>query len=879
MRFNDGALTMTNHIPTAIDDPMRLRALRTLGLLDAPIEPGFDRLATLAARLLGAPIALISFIEPDRQFVLGEHGLAEPFASEREILLSHSICQYVVTTNAPLIVSDARDYSLLARNGAVTEYNVIAYAGFPLYNNDGHILGALCVIDTTPRGWNTAELETLRALTETVAAHIMVCRTALASQQAERFEAARRRCMEGLAEGWELSAILNELARGMEREFSDGLCAVMLLDRTRQRLVTGAAPSLPVAFSAAVEGAEIGPNAGSCGTAVYFDRLVVSEDITRDERWAPWAELTAGFGLRACWSLPFHDSEGTILGTFAIYHTQPFRPLQKDIALAQEAAAVAALGVERWRTRELLREREAALRESQANLATLLDHIADPIWSVDREYRLVQFNRVFRELSTTISGFLPQVGSTVAQHLTHEDFRTWKLCYDRALGGEHFNTELYAIIEDKEIWFDVAFHPVFVEGSAVGVVVFARDITARKHQEEQRLLLERSWQETQRLESLGVLAGGIAHDFNNLLAAVQGNLGLALLDTVRESEAWQRLQQAEQIVQHAAALTQQLLAYSGKGQITIRLLNLNQVVEELTDLVRAALPQPVPIRYDLRPELPAIEADQAQLQQVVMNLLVNAAEAVGSKIGAITVTTQLMDTSSDSHPFGSSLEAGRYVTLIVEDTGCGMDKPTLSRMFEPFFSTKFTGRGLGLAAVQGIIRSHKGAIHVESTVGKGTRILVALPAVERQVEEKLTPPPSVISRIGGDIVLVIDDESQVRQIAVRMLERLSYRVLDAESASEGLEILAQLGTEISCVLLDWTMPGQSGAATVRQLRESYPSLPIVVMSGYNAVEIDRQIGKAGIDGFLQKPFRLNDLQSTLGKACSIKMFQTAIERS
>jgi PAS domain S-box-containing protein len=862
-------------LPTTIDDSMQVSAWQALGLRDMTIDAGFDRFTVLAARLLRAPVSLISLVEPTRQFCLGAYGLAEPFASQREVPRSHSFCKHVVMDKAPLIVADARNDPRVANNLAISELRLIAYAGFPLRSDEGHVLGAFCVIDSVPRVWSAEDRQTMEALAAMITAHVSLCRRAVALQQAERFEAARRQCMEGLAAGWSLHKSLTALAEGLEQQFSHGCCAVMLLDRSSNRLHTGASPSLPEAYSAAIEGSLIGPEAGSCGTAAYLDQLVISEDTLRDPRWAPWAEVARRYGLRSCWSLPFHNSAGEVLGTFAVYHNRPSTPTHDDLALARAAAAVAALAVERWQTLEKLREREMALRQSQASLATLFDHASEAIWSVDRNYRLVQFNRVFQELSSGLGSRPPQRGLPLEEMVADDELRDWKACYDRAFTGELFSTELFQIVEQRETWFDVTFHPVLVEGEPVEVAVFARDITARKQQEEQRLHMERTWQETQRLESLGVFAGGIAHDFNNLLAAVQGNLGLALLDVPRDSEAFYRLSQAEQIVQHAAGLTQQLLAYSGKGQVTIAPLDLNQVVSELSDLVRAALPQPVPIVYRLAPNLPAIKADQAQIHQVVMNLLVNATEAIGDNEGSITLTTGSLhyEAGTNEHFIATELEPGKYVTLTVEDTGCGMDKPTLSRIFEPFFSTKFTGRGLGLAAVQGIIRSHKGSIQVESTPGVGTRICIALPVLDRPLDEARPPMQAFTPHTADRTILVIDDESQVRQIAVRMLERLGYRVLDAESSDEGVEVLGQCASVISCVLLDWTMPGQSGAATVRQIRERYPVLPIVVMSGYNAIEIDRQVGRPGIDGFLQKPFRMNELRLAMANAVQSRTMQ------
>jgi PAS domain S-box-containing protein len=398
--------------------------------------------------------------------------------------------------------------------------------------------------------------------------------------------------------------------------------------------------------------------------------------------------------------------------------------------------------------------------------------------------------------------------------------------------------------------------PQVVDGTVAGRVWCYRDVTERVRADEERRRLEAQMQHVQKLESLGVLAGGIAHDFNNLLVGMLGHAGLALMELAPDDPARERVEQIQTTAQRAAELTNQMLAYSGKGRFVLQSSDLSEIVGEMTHLLRTAVARNAEIVLDLTPDLPAFDGDPAQIRQVIMNLITNASDAIGTAPGTITVHTGRMAVTreyvSDAW-IGADLPEGEYVFAEVHDTGCGMDAATLARIFDPFFTTKFTGRGLGLAAVLGIVRGHHGAIKIASEPGGGTTFRVLLPATSAPPVQVALPPKPAPVNASGSRVLVVDDEAGVRTIASASLKRSGFEVVTANDGVEAVDLLTT-DRQFHAVLLDMTMPRMNGVETFRRIKELQPDLPVVLTSGYSAQEaIDRFEG-GGIAGFIQKPF-------------------------
>lgn len=397
------------------------------------------------------------------------------------------------------------------------------------------------------------------------------------------------------------------------------------------------------------------------------------------------------------------------------------------------------------------------------------------------------------------------------------------------------------------------------------VIVAVRDITERKEAEEQRLKLEQQMLHVQKLESLGILAGGIAHDFNNILLAITGNASLALMRLGAESPAVHHLQEIEKASDKAADLARQMLAYSGKGRFVLDALNLNQIVEEMTTMLQVSISKKVLIRYHLSNPLPTIVADATQIRQVVMNLAINASEAIGDQNGAISISTGCMECDLNylrETWIDQNLGEGQYVYLEVADTGCGMDQETMKRIFDPFFTTKFTGRGLGMAAILGIVRGHRGAIKVYSEPGKGSTFKLLFPASDRPIELRGGIPDSAGWR-GKGTVLLVDDEESIRSIGSDMLRELGFEVITAADGSEAIELFRTQQNQIVLVVLDLTMPRMSGEDAFRELRRICPSVKVIISSGYNEQEVSQKFVGKGLAGFIQKPYRLSTLMEVV----------------
>lgn len=390
-----------------------------------------------------------------------------------------------------------------------------------------------------------------------------------------------------------------------------------------------------------------------------------------------------------------------------------------------------------------------------------------------------------------------------------------------------------------------------LERSPLKWLCFILDLTERKELEK-RLL------EKQKLESIGLLAGGIAHDFNNILVGILGNASLAQ-DMVPEHGTVARLLgEVMNASERAAHLTKQMLAYSGKGRFIIEPVNLSDLVMETTRLLQTSIPNRVALHFELERNLPVVHADAGQMQQVVMNLVLNAAEALGEDAGAISLRTGVRSVDRGfihQELRDAEIEPGTYVWIDVRDTGCGMDEATLARMFDPFFTTKFTGRGLGLAAVGGILRGHKGAIKVTSAPGKGSSFLVLFPAAAEAVSP--AGPPHIATEAelhGAGTVLVVDDEDVVVRTAKMALERHGYTVLEAASGPAAIEILKNEKNRVSAVILDLSMPGMSGQEALPEIRKVRPDVKVIVSSGYNEAETMRLFSGQTLSGFLQKPY-------------------------
>jgi len=402
-------------------------------------------------------------------------------------------------------------------------------------------------------------------------------------------------------------------------------------------------------------------------------------------------------------------------------------------------------------------------------------------------------------------------------------------------------------------------------GDGPRVLWSARDVTHHKAEERRRYLLEERIRETQRLESLGLLAGGLAHDFNNLLVGILGHADL-LQRALPDGPLRDGARAVADAAERASELCEQLLAYSGGGTFVTETVSLGRLAKETSRLLEASISKNARVRYELADDLPLVAADVTQMRQILMNLITNASESLEGGAGEITIRCTAVECDREYArrvPFGDGLADGLHVVLEVTDTGCGMEPATIERIFDPFFTTKFTGRGLGLAAVLGIVRAHHGAIGVESAPGWGTTFRLVLPAVEGTERPEHEPAADDVAWRGEGTILIVDDETGVLSLAREMAEIAGYEVLVAADGRAAVERFRPRAAEIACVVLDLTMPGMDGRETLEQLRRIRSDVRVIFSSGYGDQATLESLSSLGIAGFIKKPYTFVEFTARL----------------
>ncbi len=429
--------------------------------------------------------------------------------------------------------------------------------------------------------------------------------------------------------------------------------------------------------------------------------------------------------------------------------------------------------------------------------------------------------------------------------------------------GESFVTEHeYTSKWGLTGYFRVHLAPVLNDRNLViGAQLLVEDFTQSKIAEQERIALEKQVLETQNLESISVLAGGIAHDFNNLLAGIMGNADLAMMAIPKESKARDSIEKILASAERAAELTNQMLAYSGKGQFIIQSVNLTDIVEDIAQLVRVSISRKANLNLRLDHNLEAIRADATQLRQIVMNLIINASDALGDNIGNIFVETgmtQLTINELGDMLVSDEFNEGRFVFIRVADTGHGMSEDTLSKIFNPFFTTKFTGRGLGLSATLGIVRSHGGAIRVNSKINEGTEFLLYFPSSgTEKIHTTIASHGGLVT--GSGTILVVDDEESVREFVREVLEMVGYDTILAENGSDALQKFQEHKHEIDLILLDLVMPKLSGEEVFKQLEKAGNTIPVVFSSGFSKKDALNAFKDRPVSGYIAKPYRASKL--------------------
>jgi PAS domain S-box-containing protein len=604
----------------------------------------------------------------------------------------------------------------------------------------------------------------------------------------------------------------------------------------------------------------IGPKAGSCGTAAHLGKPVIVTDIAQDPLWADFRHLALPLGLRACWSTPILSREGNVLATFALYHREARGPNQREQQIVQWATSLAAYVIEYRRISE-------ALEEEREELELILDASPAMIFYKDRNNRIVRVNRAAAE----------SLGLSKRELQGRSAFDVYP-----AEGAKYYQDDLEVILTGKP---KIGIHETtptgsgeerFVitdkiphldrDGNIIGVIVFARDVTEQTRAERALREAEEQLRQSQKMEAVGRLAGGVAHDFNNLLAIMKGHLETLSDELGPGHPGLRRTTQITAALDRAAAVTQQLLAFSRMQVLRPRVLSLNKVVRDVGALLKPLVGDSIEFTLELDESLGNVTADPIQMEQVLLNLVVNACDAMpaGGKLLIRTANADLDDAWALGHP---PLPAGRYVMLSVTDTGPGMDAETQTRIFEPFFTTKGLekGTGLGLATAYGIVKQSNGYLGVKSEPGQGASFHLYLPAVQKAAELDARTDASSAPR-GQETILLVEDEDDVREVLTESLTQFGYRVLNARNGAEALAICTQYADVIHVLVTDLAMPGIGGSEVASRLRGLRPGAGVVYISGLVGNSIAKPDQSAPCGALLTKPFSRDALARAVREA-------------
>jgi PAS domain S-box-containing protein len=667
------------------------------------------------------------------------------------------------------------------------------------------------------------------------------------------------RLLEQIAAGLDLAPVLERVVRFTEAHGSDLLAAVTVLDpETRMlRLVSG--PSLPDELRAALAEVPVEVDASlSAAAAVRRERVIVA-DLAGDPAAEPWREPLLAQGIRASWATPLFATDGALLGTLELHYPGARAPDAADLRVVELASHMAEIAIERARSGE-------ALGRSNRLLEQVLDHLPVGVWVLDRD-GLIRFanpaSRVIWGGARFVGlddfgefhGWLAATGEPIApgewaaaRAIRKGETTLGEVVHIESFDGAH-RTMLSSAVPLRAL-----------DGGIIGAIALQQDITDQRAGEEALRRSEDQLRHSQKMEAVGQLAGGIAHDFNNLLTGILSYSDLVLQELRADDPIRGDIEQIRYAGQRAAGLTRQLLAFGRRQVLQPRVLSLNACVGEVDAMLRRVVGAGVTLENELEPGLWHVLADPGQLEQVLVNLVINARDAMPEG-GRVTVTTANLHLTATDDARGNGVRPGAYVTLSVRDTGVGMDVPTQARIFEPFFTTKGSGKGtgLGLSTVYGIVEQSGGHIEVESAPGQGATFTIFLPRHTGAVATAARPTDRRSFPGGSETLLLVEDEAAVRGSARRLLERHGYTVIEARHGADALRIIEAGDRAVDLVITDVVMPEMGGRELVERLRTRHPGIKVLFMSGYS----ERAVASDGImppgTGFVEKPFTIEQL--------------------
>jgi two-component system cell cycle sensor histidine kinase/response regulator CckA len=651
----------------------------------------------------------------------------------------------------------------------------------------------------------------------------------------------RAAILERIASGAPIAGTLDEIVVHVEAMLPGAIGSILLLERSLPRLRCSSVRRLPTAYNDAIDGTVIGPNVGSCGSAAFLGEPVYVSDVTKDRRWDAYRELALQHGLRACWSVPIQSRRRPrrqrVLGTFAVY----FRTAQ---AIDAESEAIL---LQAEKLASIALEADAALaeiREEEGRFRMFVDYALDGLFLHDpRTGAIVEVNR-------TACDALGYTRDELVGMRPHE--------FDPDLTPEVLSDIIARLDAGEDVTFesrhkrkDGVCVPVevrcrsVVTGGTPYNIALVRDISERRRLEDQLL-------HARRMEAIGRLAGGIAHDFNNLLTIVEVSTEMILTRVPIDSPLRADLLATRDAGARAAALTAQLLAFSRQSIVEPKSLDLNAIVARMATMLDRVIGENIVLSTQLAQGLPHVLADAGQVEQVLMNLVVNARDAM-PRGGTLRIETALLERATED--LGAlPRKLPPTVALTVRDSGIGMTDEVRARLFEPYFTTKGPGRGsgLGLATVYGIMTQSDGEVRVESAPGRGSSITAVFAA--SNAPKAVIPLEPAPAAGGAEVILLVEDEDDVRRLVARALATSGYEVLTARSAEEALAIESARDGAVDLLVTDVIMPKLGGRELVDALRTRRPDVRVLFISGYTDDEIVRQGVSGARDAFLQKPF-------------------------
>jgi hypothetical protein len=665
-----------------------------------------------------------------------------------------------------------------------------------------------------------------------------VMRDLTARKEAEALVNGQNQVLEMIAGEEPLTETLTTLLRFIEQQSGDLLCSILVLEDDGQRLRHCAAPQLHADYIRAIDGQRIGPTAGSCGAAAFRRRTVLSEDITTDPLWNDHRKLAAEHGLRACWSMPIFDVQHRLLGTFAIYRKEPGLPTEHHRRLIDIGIHMAAICLSRHETERMLRDQADILNKAGDAIVVTDSHNHVTFWnqSAERTFGWTAHEAVGRE---DLDLFGPSATAEIqAARIATEQNQEWRgeIRLQNRQGQPLVMDSRITMIRDND-------------GRPQGRLSIATDITAKKQIEEQFF-------RAQRLESLGMLAAGIAHDLNNVLAPIL--LAAPMLrDHAHDPSDLRMISTLEKSAERGAGLVRQILGFAHGADGEHRVIQVKHLLRDIATFIQETFPKSIRFEDHIPNNLWRVKANTTQLHQVLLNLCVNARDAMPQG-GTLTLRAEnsMLDEAAVAEYEGG--RHGPFLVLTVEDTGTGIPPDVLTRIWEPFFTTKGKdkGTGLGLSTVRGLVESHSGFVSVQTRAGQGSNFRVFLPGLDRTLEKTvLDVPAPAVPRGTGELVLVVDDEASIRNMSATMLSRHGYRVLTAADGAEAVALFTPRSKEIRVVITDLSMPNLDGAALAGIIRRLNPAVKIIAISGLGSASQGAPPAQVFTQTFLSKPFR------------------------